>query len=315
MPSRYLVTGGAGFIGSNIVEELMKRGQRVRVFDNFATGKRENLEAFAADIELHEGDLRDEAAVARAVQGCDYVLHQAALGSVPRSINDPITTNEVNIRGTLNVLIAARDAGVKRVVAASSSSVYGNTPTLPKVETMAMLPLSPYAVSKLATEKYCAAFYSVYGLETVALRYFNIFGPRQDPGSQYAAVIPLFITRAMNGEAPVVHGDGLQSRDFTFVDNAVSANLLACEAPSEKVAGEFFNVACGARYSLLDVLKGIGDRLGEKITPKHEPTRAGDVRDSLADITKIQQAMGYRVLVPMSEGLRRTVEYFSRAIV
>ncbi len=314
MPSRYLVTGGAGFIGSNIVEELLKRGQRVRVFDNFATGKRENLEAFVADIELHEGDLRDEAAVARAVQGCDYVLHQAALGSVPRSINDPITTNEVNIRGTLNVLIAARDAGVKRVVAASSSSVYGNTPTLPKVETMAMLPLSPYAVSKLATEKYCAAFYSVYGLETVALRYFNIFGPRQDPGSQYAAVIPLFITRAMSGVAPVVHGDGLQSRDFTFVDNAVSANLLACEAPAEKVAGEFFNVACGTRYSLLDVLKGIGDGLGEKITPKHEPTRAGDVRDSLADITKIQQAMGYRVLVPMSEGLRRTVEYFSRAI-
>lgn len=314
MPSRYLVTGGAGFIGSNIVEELLKRGQRVRVFDNFSTGKRGNLEAFGADIELHEGDLRDEAAVARAVSGCDYVLHQAALGSVPRSIHDPATTNEVNIRGTLNVLIAARDAGVKRVVAASSSSVYGNTPTLPKVETMAMLPLSPYAVSKLATEKYCSAFYSVYGLETIALRYFNIFGPRQDPGSQYAAVIPLFITRAMNGEAPVVHGDGLQSRDFTFVDNAVSANLLACEAPSEKVAGEFFNVACGTRYTLLDVLKGIGDGLGEKITPKHEPTRAGDVRDSLADITKIQQAMGYRVLVPMSEGLRRTVDYFSRVI-
>lgn len=314
MPSRYLVTGGAGFIGSNIVEELLKRGQHVRVFDNFATGRRENLEAFAANIELHEGDLRDEAAVKRAVQGCDYVLHQAALGSVPRSINDPVTTNEVNIRGTLNVLIAARDAGVKRVVAASSSSVYGNTPTLPKVETMAMLPLSPYAVSKLATEKYCAAFYSVYGLETVALRYFNIFGPRQDPGSQYAAVIPLFITRAMSGVAPVVHGDGLQSRDFTFVDNAVSANLLACEAPAEKVAGEFFNVACGARYSLLDVLKGVGEALGETITPQHEPTRAGDVRDSLADITKIQQAMGYRVLVPMSEGLRRTVEYFSRVI-
>lgn len=314
MPSTYLVTGGAGFIGSNIVEELLKRGERVRVFDNFATGKRENLAPFAKDIELHEGDLRDEAAVARAVKGCDFVLHQAALGSVPRSVADPVTTNEVNIRGTLNVLVAARDAGVKRVVAASSSSVYGNTPTLPKIESMPVLPLSPYAVSKLATEKYCAAFHAVYGLETVALRYFNIFGPRQDPKSQYAAVVPLFVTHALNGTSPIVHGDGKQSRDFTFVDNAVSANLLACVAPASKVAGEFFNVACGARYSLLDVLNGIAGALNKVIMPTHEPTRAGDVRDSLADITKIQQAMGYRVLITMPDGLRKTVEYLSRAI-
>ncbi|MCB9366160.1 MAG: SDR family oxidoreductase [Calditrichaeota bacterium] len=313
MPSRYLITGGAGFIGSNIVEELLRRGQSVRVFDNFSTGKRENLAAFLNDIELHEGDLRDESALARAVKGCDYVLHQGALGSVPRSIHDPVTTHEVNIRGTLNALIAARDAGVKRFVAASSSSVYGNTPTLPKIESMPVLPLSPYAVSKLATEKYCAAFHSVYGLETVALRYFNIFGPRQDPASQYAAVIPLFITRAMKNESPIVHGDGKQSRDFTFVDNAVSANLLACEAPADKVAGEFFNVACGERYSLLDILNGIGAALGKDISPVHEPTRAGDVRDSLASIEKFQTASGYRVLVTMPEGLKRTVDYFKKA--
>lgn len=310
MPSRYLVTGGAGFIGSNLVEELLKRGQQVRVFDNLATGRRENLTPFLKDIEFIEGDLRDEDAIRKATQGCEYVLHQAALGSVPRSIADPVTTNEVNIRGTLNALMAARDAGVKRFVAASSSSVYGNTPVLPKVESMTMLPRSPYAVSKLATEKYCQAFHAVYGLETIALRYFNIFGPRQDPNSQYAAVLPLFITRAMADEAPIVHGDGLQSRDFTFVENAVSANLLACMAPAEKVAGEFFNVACGARFSLLDILNGVGDALGKNITPIHEPTRAGDVRDSLADITKIQDAMGYKVLVPMQEGLRRTVDYF-----
>lgn len=310
MSTRYLVTGGAGFIGSSLVEELLKRGQQVRVFDNLATGRRENLAPFLRDIEFVEADLRDEDAIRKATQGCEYVLHQAALGSVPRSIADPVTTNEVNIRGTLNALMAARDAGVKRFVAASSSSVYGNTPTLPKVELMTMLPRSPYAVSKLATEKYCQAFHAVYGLETIALRYFNIFGPRQDPMSQYAAVLPLFITRAMANEAPIVHGDGLQSRDFTFIDNAVSANLLACTAPSEQVAGEFFNVACGARYTLLDILNGVGDALGKKITPVHEPTRAGDVRDSLADITKIQDAMGYKVLVPMQEGLRRTVDYF-----
>lgn len=310
MPSRYLVTGGAGFIGSNIVEKLLTRGDSVRVFDNLSTGKRENLAPFLNDIEFIEGDLRDEAAVRTATAGCDYVLHQGALGSVPRSIADPVTTNEVNIRGTLNALMAARDAGVKRFVAASSSSVYGNTPTLPKVESMTMLPRSPYAVSKLATEKYCQAFHAVYGLETIALRYFNIFGPKQDPASQYAAVIPLFITKAMRGEAPVVHGDGLQSRDFTFVENAVSANLLACDAPSSNVAGEFFNVACGARYSLIDILNGIGEALGKTVTPVHEPARAGDVRDSLADISKIQNAMGYKVLVPMQEGLRRTMDYY-----
>ena len=240
---KYLITGGAGFIGSNIAIELCKLGHSVSIFDDFSTGRHVNLDSVKHDVEVIEGDLRDEAAVSRAVKGRTFVLHQGALPSVQRSVEDPISTNEVNIRGTLNVLIAARDGGVKRVVAASSSSVYGDTPVLPKVETMAVHPMSPYAVSKLATEKYLSAFFRVYGLETVALRYFNIFGPRQDPASQYSAVIPRFITAVQNGSSPTIYGDGLQSRDFTFVDNAVRANLLACTA--DGVAGEFYNVACG----------------------------------------------------------------------
>ncbi|MBI5058518.1 SDR family oxidoreductase [candidate division KSB1 bacterium] len=304
----YLVTGGAGFIGSNIVEELLARGQRVAVFDNFSTGKRENLAPLLSDIELVEADLRDFDAVKRACQGRDFVLHQAALGSVPRSVADPETSHEVNITGTLNVLMAARDAGVKRVVAASSSSVYGDTPTLPKVESMTVLPMSPYAVTKLASEKYCAAFFKVYGLETVALRYFNIFGPRQDPNGQYAAVIPRFITALMNGQQPTIYGDGSQSRDFTFVSLAVTANLLACEAPH--VAGEFYNVACGGQYSLLDVLREINRQLGTAIEPRHEPARRGDVMHSRADISKIQAAMNYHPAVSLQSGMERTVAHF-----
>lgn len=252
MLAKYLVTGGAGFIGSNIVEELVDRNESVRVLDNLSTGRRENIEPFMDKIEFIEGDLRDLDAVRKAVEGVDYVLHQGALPSVPRSIDEPLTTNEVNVNGTLKVLIAARDAGVKRVVYASSSSIYGNSEVLPKREDMPPNPLSPYAISKLAGENYCRIFYQIYGLETVCLRYFNVFGPRQDPTSQYSAVIPKFINAMLNGERPIIYGDGKQSRDFTFVANVVQANLLACEANG--VAGELFNVACGERYTLLDLI-------------------------------------------------------------
>jgi UDP-glucose 4-epimerase len=307
----YLVTGGAGFIGSNLVEALLLRGERVAVFDNFATGKRENLAPFINDIELIEADLRDREAVAKAVTGRDFVLHQAALGSVPRSVDDPITSHDVNATGTLNVLLAAKNAGVKRVVVASSSSVYGDTPTLPKIETMPVHPMSPYAVSKLATEKYCAAFYKCYGLEAVALRYFNIFGPRQDPNSQYAAVLPRFIAAVKRGEQPTIYGDGLQSRDFTYIANAVQANLLACTAVG--VGGEYYNVACGTQFSLLDLLNEVAANLGLSANPRHEPARKGDVKHSRADIHKIQQDMDYRILVDFKTGIQKTVAWFQGA--
>ena len=310
---RFLVTGGAGFIGSNLVEELLTRGHDVAVFDNFATGRRENLVPFLKDIELIEGDLRNADAVRKATRGRTYVLHQGALPSVSRSVQDPITSNEVNVTGTLNVLLAARDAGVKRVVAASSSSVYGDTPSLPKTETMPTLPMSPYAVGKLAAEKYCAAFHRVYGLQTVALRYFNVFGPRQDPTSPYSAVIPRFITALMKGESPVIYGDGEQSRDFTYIGNVVRANLLACEAVG--VEGDFFNVACGERYTLLQLLKTLADLMGVSAKARHEAARAGDVRHSLADVARISRAMGYTVQVDFREGLRRTVAHFERESV
>ena len=309
---RFLVTGGAGFIGSNLVEELLKRGHDVAVFDNFSTGRRVNLRTFAKDIELLEGDLRDANAVRAAVHGRTFVLHQGALPSVTRSVQDPIASNDVNVGGTLNVLLAARDAGVKKVVAASSSSVYGDTPTLPKIESMPVLPMSPYAVSKLATEKYCAAFYRVYGLETVALRYFNVFGPRQDPTSQYSAVIPRFITAVLNGQHPVIYGDGLQSRDFTFVANVVDANIRACYA--DGVAGEFFNVACGERYTLMDLLITVGEITGKPAKATHEPGRTGDVRHSLADISKIQKAMAFEPRVKFRQGLEATVAFFSQEL-
>jgi UDP-glucose 4-epimerase len=304
----YLVTGGAGFIGSHIVQELVRRGERLRVLDNFSTGRRENIAPFLEHIELVEGDLRDLPTVRRAVEGVDYVLHQAALASVPRSVADPLASNSANVTGTLHLLVAARDAEVKRVVYASSSSAYGDSPTLPKQEDMPTAPKSPYAVSKLAGEHYCRAFTEVYGLETVSLRYFNVFGPRQDPASQYAAVVPLFITAMLQGEPPTVHGDGLQSRDFTYVANVVHANLLATTAPG--VAGRVFNIACGQRYTLLDLIAILNEIMDAHVTPVHTDPRSGDVRHSLADVTAAQEALGYRADVDFGEGLRRTVGWY-----
>lgn len=304
----YLATGGAGFIGSNIVEELVRRGERVRVLDDFSTGRRENLTPFLERIELIEGELQDLTTVRQAVAGVDYVLHQAALPSVQRSIDDPLASNAANAIGTLNLLLAARDAHVKRVVYASSSAAYGDSPTLPKREDMLPRPKSPYAVSKLAGEYYCRVFTEVYGLETVSLRYFNVFGPRQDPTSQYAAVIPLFITALLRGEPPTVYGDGLQSRDFTYVSNVVQANLLAATAPG--VAGRVFNVACGQRHTLLDLIAVLNGILGTQIKPVHTAPRVGDVRHSLADVTAAQEALGYRTEADLPQGLRRTVAWY-----
>jgi UDP-glucose 4-epimerase len=302
---KYLVTGGAGFIGSNIVKELLERGEQVRVLDNFSTGKRENLLPFNGNpnLEVIEGDLRSFHIVRDAVRGCDYILHQGALPSVPRSIKDPITSNEVNINGTLHILEAAREFGVKRVVFASSSSVYGNSETLPKVETMPVAPLSPYALTKYAGERYCQIFYELYGLETVALLYFNVFGPNQDPTSQYSAVIPKFIKLIQEGKRPVIYGDGTQSRDFTFVNNNVEANLLACTAPG--VAGEVFNIACGERYTLIDLVNTINEILGTQVEPLFQPPRPGDVRQSLAGIEKAKQKLGFEVKVKFREGLEK----------
>ncbi|MGC8866574.1 MAG: SDR family oxidoreductase [Bacteroidales bacterium] len=303
----YLVTGGAGFIGSNIVKELLQRGEKVRVLDNFSTGKRENLLAFNGNpyLEVIEGDLRSFHIVRDAVRGCDYVLHQGALPSVPRSIKDPITSNEVNINGTLHILEAAREFEVKRVVFASSSSVYGNSETLPKVETMPVAPLSPYALTKYAGERYCQVFYALYGLETVSLRYFNVFGPNQDPTSQYSAVIPKFIKLIKEGKRPVIYGDGTQSRDFTFVSNNVEANLLACTTPG--VAGEVFNIACGERYTLLELVEAINEILGTHIEPIFQPDRPGDVKHSLAGIEKAQKMLGFQVKTKFKEGLRHLI--------
>jgi len=302
-----LVTGGAGFIGSNIVAELVGHGERVRVLDDFSTGRRKNLIPFLERIDLIEGDLRDLPTVRQAVEGVDYVLHHAALPSVQRSVDDPLATHAANTTGTLHLLVAARDAGVRRVVYASSSSTYGDSPTLPKREDMLPRPKSPYAVSKLTGAHYCQVFTEVFGLETVCLRYFNVFGPRQDPRSQYAAVVPLFITAMLRGECPVVYGDGHQSRDFTFVSNVVRANLLAAAAPD--VAGRVFNVACGQRHTLLDLIAILNDVLDTRITPTHTAPRPGDVRHSLADITAAQEALGYRVEVDFHEGLRQTVAW------
>lgn len=309
----YLVTGGAGFIGSHIVDELVRREQHVRVLDNFTTGKRENLASVLDRIELVEGDIRDLGTVRNAMQGVDYVLHQAALPSVPRSIADPLASHEVNATGTLNVLIAARDASVRRVVYASSSSVYGNSPTLPKHEGMPTNPLSPYAVSKLAGEEYCRAFYQVYGLPAVALRYFNVFGPRQDPTSQYSAVIPRFIAAMLRGEPPTIYGDGQQSRDFTYVANVVEANLLACK--EDAAIGQVFNAALGGRVSLLGLVASLNKVLGSAIEPQFKAARAGDVKHSQADVAKFQQATGFHGQVELKEGLQRTVEWYAAPIL
>lgn len=313
---RYLVTGGSGFIGSNIVEALLLRGDHVTVLDDFSTGRRQNLEAVvrtrpsgSAGPEILEGDIRDTAMVRRAVRGITHVLHQAALPSVPRSIEDPGSSHAVNATGTLNLLIEARDAGVKRFVYASSSSVYGDSPEQPKVESMPTAPLSPYAVSKLAGEFYCRIFHSLYGLETVSLRYFNVFGPRQDPTSQYAAVVPNFVKALASGRPPIVFGDGLQSRDFTYVENAVDANLKACEAPAQ-ACGRAYNVACGDRVTLLDLLNLLERVTAKAVPPVHEKPRPGDVRHSLADIGEARRLLGYEPRVPLEEGLRRTVAAF-----
>jgi nucleoside-diphosphate-sugar epimerase len=297
----YLVTGGAGFIGSHLVDELLARGHRVRVLDNFATGRRENIAHVASDIELIEGDIQSYERVHNAARGVDYVIHEAALPSVPRSIQDPLTTHQVNTTGTLNVLLAARDGGVKRVVIASSSSVYGANPLLPKREDMLLLPISPYGVSKLAAERYCAAFSQVYDLETVALRYFNVFGPRQNPNSQYSAVVPKFIDIASDGRNPVVYGDGTQTRDFTFVRNVVEATLAAATAP--EASGHAMNVAYGASHSLLDLVEMMGCALGHPVTCEFEPDRLGDIKDSYADISLAKELLGYEPSVSVEAGI------------
>ena len=303
----YLVTGGAGFIGSNVVEGLVRRGDRVRVLDNLSTGRRDNLTGFDG-IELIEGDLRDPDAVRRAVAGVEGVFHQAALRSVPRSVDDPMSTNEVNVGGTLNLLMACREAKVRRVVYASSSSAYGDDPALPKVETLPANPISPYAVSKLAAEHYCRTFARLYGLETVSLRYFNVFGPRQNPESKYSAVIPRFLQLALQHEPLEIHGDGEQSRDFTYIDNVVQGNLRAMDTPG--VSGEVFNLACGTRHSLLAIADAIGAFLGRELPRVHTPSRAGDVRHTLADISKAERLLGYRPQVDFATGIRQTCEYF-----
>ena len=312
MPERKVavVTGGAGFIGSHLAERLLAEGYEVRVVDNLSTGKRANL-AFAertpaARFELIEADLLDAPALARAMKGADAVFHEAALPSVPRSIADPIESHRVNISGTLQVLVAARDAGVRRVLYASSSSVYGDAPELPKVETLTPAPMSPYAVGKLAGEHYGRAFHRVYGLGFIGLRYFNVFGPRQDPSSAYAAVIPRFISAIVEGESPVVYGDGHQSRDFTFIADVVEANWLALNA-SDAACGEAFNAAAGRRTSLLELLQSLGTILGRTVVPRFEPARAGDVKHSQADSARAAALLGWRAQVSMEEGLQRTV--------
>jgi len=306
-----LVTGGGGFIGSHIVERLLRDGEQVRVLDNFATGRRENLVPFLDDIELVEGDLQSYERVHTAVRGCEFVCHQAALPSVPRSVQDPLTSNASNVIGTLNVLLAARDSDVRRVVFASSSSVYGATENLPKSEDLPTLPISPYAVAKSAGEGYCRSFSAVYGLETVALRYFNVFGPRQDPLSQYAAVIPNFITAALEGGTIRIFGDGEQSRDFTYVDNVVDVNLAALSA--EGVSGRAYNVACGERISLNELVKQIALATGRELEPSYEEPRPGDVRHSLADISAAANDLDYAPRVDLEEGIRRTLAFYESA--
>ena len=304
----YLVTGGAGFIGSHIVEALVGEGERVRVLDDLSNGLAANLASFSDAVELVAGDIRDPSVVQRCVTGVDVVLHLAALGSVARSVADPVTSNDVNVTGTLNVLRAARDAGVHRLVFSSSSSVYGENPTLPKREDIALMPVSPYAVSKLAGEAYTRVFARLYDMETVCLRYFNVFGPRQRPDSAYAAVIPLFMQRAMDGQPLVIYGDGLQSRDFTYVTNVVRANLLAARASG--VSGGVFNVACGERYSLLDIVRSLEAAVGHPLQVLHEDVRAGDVRHSEADVTEARNRLGYQVEVTFDEGFARTWRAF-----
>jgi len=306
---KYLVTGGAGFIGSNIVGELLKRNETVRVLDNFSTGKRENLSQYMDSIELIEGDIRSYHIVAEAVDGMDFILHQAALPSVPRSIKDPITSDEVNVGGTLNILEAARDADVKRIVFASSSSIYGDSVELPKHEGMIPNPLSPYTVSKLAAENYCRVFSRIYNVETVCLRYFNVFGPQQDPNSQYSAVIPKFIQTMLNDNAPVIFGDGTQTRDFTYVANVIEANLLAATAACD--SGIVLNCACNERTELNRLVSELNALLGKNITPEYVESRPGDVMHSFASVEKAKNTINYIPRVNFKDGLKRTVDWYT----
>jgi nucleoside-diphosphate-sugar epimerase len=309
----YLITGIGGFIGSSLARALLSRGEQVRGVDNFATGRRENLADILNRIDFREADILDLDAMKQACAGVDYVLHQAAIPSVPKSVLDPLASNRANVDGTVSVLVAARDAKVKRVVYAASSSAYGDTPTLPKHEGMTPNPISPYAVAKLASEHYTISFYRCYGLETVALRYFNIFGPRQDPSSPYSGVLAKFITLMLRGERPTIFGDGEQSRDFTYIDNAVEANLLACQAPASEAAGKVFNVATGRRITLnetVKMLQGLTSYSGETI---YGPERGGDIKHSLADISKAEAHLRYRPKVNFEEGLRRTVDWYRGA--
>jgi UDP-glucose 4-epimerase len=304
----YLVTGGAGFIGSNIVEYLVKNGEKVRVLDNFSSGRRGNIAHLLDKIEVVEGDVRDFWTVIQATKGVKYILHQAALPSVQRSVNNPLTSNEVNINGTLNLLEAAKEYGIKRIVYASSSSVYGDTPTLPKIEDMPPKPLSPYAITKLAGEEYCQTFSKLYKLPVVCLRYFNVFGVRQDPTSQYSAVIPKFIHLLLDNKTPIINGDGEQSRDFTFVENVVQANILACH--SDVSGGEPINIACGQNYTLNQLVAILNRIIGVNIKPKYTDAKPGDVKHSLADISKAKKLLNYEPKVSFTQGLEKTVEWF-----
>jgi UDP-glucose 4-epimerase len=306
----YLVAGVAGFIGSSIARELFQRGEAVRGLDNFITGKPENLCDLRERIDFRQLDLLDLSGVAEACRGVDYVLHQAAIPSVPRSVANPIETNRANVDGTLNLLVAAREARVKRVVYASSSSLYGDTPSLPKREDMVPNPISPYAVSKLTGEYYMTSFYRVYGLETVSLRYFNVFGPYQDPTSMYSGVLAIFISKMLAGEQPMINGDGEQSRDFTFIENVVNGNLLACHAPADAAAGRVFNVACNRRVTLNETYCLLQNLTGYKGAAKYGPERGGDIKHSLADIALAKKHLGYSPTVDFEEGLRRTVAWY-----
>ncbi|MGA8216513.1 MAG: SDR family oxidoreductase [Candidatus Sulfotelmatobacter sp.] len=306
----YLITGIGGFIGSSLALGLLQRGERVRGVDNFSTGRRENLAQILGKIDFREADMLDLDAMKSACAGVDYVLHQAAIPSVPKSVLDPIGSNRANVDGTVNVLVAARDAKVKRVVYAASSSAYGDTPTLPKREGMTPDPISPYAVAKLASERYMISFYRCYGLETVTLRYFNIFGPRQDPSSPYSGVLAKFITQMLNGQQPTIFGDGEQSRDFTYIDNAVEANLLACKAPAAQVAGKVFNVATGRRITLNETFKLLRGLTSFPGSPIYAAERRGDIKHSLADISSAEEHLGYKPKVGFEDGLRRTVDWY-----
>jgi UDP-glucose 4-epimerase len=308
----YLITGIAGFIGSALARAVLAQGDKVRGIDNLSTGKIENLTEILDRIDFRKADLLDAKATESACAGADYVLHHAAIPSVPRSVLDPLESNRANVDATVQLLVAARDAKVKRVIYAASSSAYGDTPTLPKHEEMIPSPISPYAVAKLASEHYMASFWRCYGLETVSLRYFNIFGPRQDPSSPYSGVLAKFITQMLKGEQPTIFGDGKQSRDFTYVENAVSANLLACKAPTEQVAGRVFNVAVGQRVDLNQTFEALKKITGYKGDVTYAPERAGDVKHSLADLTRVRQCLGYEPRVGFEEGLRRTVDWYRK---